>query len=115
MTTTLVTGTITLPADAANFKGATVYLNLEHAGMMGMPAELAAQSIMHNVDYEGGSIAFTVAGQDVGEGGKYNLRVHISMDGSEDFAKGDYVTKRTNTVLSNGAPDEGVEVIVEAV
>ena len=114
MTKTLVTGEIELPDDAANFTGATVYLNLEHAGMMGMPPEIAAQSIMHNVDYSGSPIAFTVAGADVGDGGKYNLRVHISMDGSDDFAKGDFITKRSYSVLENGVPDSAT-IAVEAV
>lgn len=114
MTITLVEGEIILPASAEKFTGATIFLNLEHAGMMGMSPEIAAQSIMHNVDYSGSPIAFTVSGADIGEGGRYNLRVHISMEGSSDFTRGDYITKRTYPVFEDGAPDS-VDVNVEAV
>jgi hypothetical protein len=36
------------------------------------------------------------------------------MDGSDDYNNGDYITKRTNTVLKNGAPDIAT-IAVEAV
>jgi hypothetical protein len=111
---TLVTGEITLPANAENFSGATIYLNLEGNSPMGMAPEIAAQTIMRHVDYTGSPIPFTLAGDDVGTGGRYNLRVHISMDGSDDYSKGDYITKRTNIVLKNGAPDTAT-IAVEAV
>lgn len=112
--TTLVTGDITLPNNAENFSGATVYINLEANAPMGMPPEIAAQTIMRNVAYTGNPLAFTLTGDNVGTGGRYNLRVHISMDGREDFSKGDYITKSTHTVLQNGAPDSA-HVTVELV
>ena len=111
---TLVTGEITLPANAEHFSGATLYLNLEGNSPMGMPPEIAAQTIVRDVEYTGSPIPFTLTGEDVGTGGRYNLRVHISMDGSDDYSKGDYITKRTNTVLKNGAPDTAT-IVVEAV
>lgn len=112
--TTLVTGQITLPDNAENFNDATIYLNLEGNAPLGMPPEIVAQTVLHDVSYKGNPIPFTLTGNDVGQGGRYNLRVHISMDGTEDFNKGDYITKRTHTVLKNGAPDT-VSIAVEAV
>jgi hypothetical protein len=113
-TTTLITGQITLPANAEHFTDATIYLNLEGNTALGMPPEIAAQTVMRDVSYNGNPIPFTVTGNDVGQGGRYNLRVHISMDGNDEFNKGDYITKRTHTVLKNGAPDT-VAIAVEAV
>jgi hypothetical protein len=114
MTITLVTGQITLPANAAHFSGATIYLNLEGNTPLGMPANLVAQTIVQDVSYNGNPLEFTLTGDDVGQGGRYNLRVHISMAGSAEFNKGDYITKRTHTVLKNGAPDMA-SIAVEAV
>ncbi|MDQ7027566.1 MAG: hypothetical protein Q9P44_18635 [Anaerolineae bacterium] len=109
--TTLVTGTITFPDNAENFSGATLYITLEANAPIGMPPEIAAQMVMRDVAYTGSPLAFTLAGDDVGTGGRYNLRVHISMDGSQEFDKGDYITKSTHTVLQNGAPDSATIAI----
>jgi hypothetical protein len=114
MSTTLVTGDIVLPSDARNFKDATVYIRLEKVGMMGMPAEIVSEQVLNNVTYDGDAIGFSLDGQ-VPEDGKYNLRVHVSKDGSDDFSKGDFITKRTHHVLKNGAPETGVRVELEEV
>jgi hypothetical protein len=111
---TLVTGEIELPANTDSFSGATVYVSLESVGMMDMPSESVAQSTQRNVSYSGSVLSFSVDGSLGDAIGPFNLRAHVSMHGSDDVQKGDYLTKRTYTVLKENNP-EHVSVKVDKV
>ncbi|MEM9952453.1 MAG: hypothetical protein AAF846_12665 [Chloroflexota bacterium] len=111
---TLIKGKIHLPSDTENFAGATVYIYVENAGLMDMPAQVVTQTIQHNVTYEGQALAYSVEGQVSEDDAPFNLRVHISTHNSDDVKKGDFVTKRTYSVLGDQSP-ETVDVNVELV
>lgn len=111
---TLVTGEINFPDGTGNFSNATLRVQLESIGMMDMPAEVVAESIQQHVAYTGQSLSFEVDGDVAGATGPFNLRVHLSMSGADDIAKGDYITKRSHTVLKERNPDY-VQVEVEKV
>lgn len=107
---TLVTGEIT-PADGSHFEDATVYVRLENVSMMDAPAAVLSEQILHNVDFSGKSIPFELVGAPPDNpNGRYNVRVHISMTGSNEFSKGDYITKRSYPVESGKARNLQVKV-----
>lgn len=111
---TLVQGTITLPDDTAHFAGASVYIYLENNGMMDMPAQVVANTIQHNMTYEGSALTFSVEGQVEDTEGTLNLRVHISTHHSDDVKKGDYVTKRAHHISADSLP-ASADIAVELV
>ena len=101
----LVTGEIEFPQDTGTFSGATAYLSLESVGMMDMPSTIIVENTLDNVSYDGSSISFEIKGTLDGSVRPLNLRVHISMHGSDDVQKGDYLTKRTYSVLKDSNPE----------
>lgn len=105
MATTLVTGEIVLPAGTEPFSGATATVSLESVGLMDMPATIINKRTLSNVSYSGAAIPFTLEGTMPESGGHYNVRAHVSVDGSGDIRKGDYITKRAYRVLQNGTPE----------
>lgn len=93
----VINGQIHLPAHTHNFSGATVYVRLENIGMMDAPATIAEQVVLRNFSYSGNSIPFSIKTESSGA----NVRVHISMDGSDEFEKGDYITKQSYPAQAN--------------
>ncbi|GAB5494548.1 MAG: hypothetical protein Phog2KO_47630 [Phototrophicaceae bacterium] len=110
---TLVTGNIELP-DSADFSGATLFVSVESIGMMDMPATVIAETILGSIDSNNQPFSFSIDGTVGNSEGPFNLRAHMSLDGSKDVRKGDYITKRTYTVLKTNDPDY-IEVKVEKV
>ena len=94
----IVTGTIELPQGSDSFSGATIYISVESTGMMDMPSTVMAQSTLNNVSYNGSAIPFEVNGTLDDDAGHLSLRVHISMPGTDDVQKGDYITKRQHNL-----------------
>ena len=109
----LVSGTIELPQDTDDFSNATIYVRLVSANIMGMPAETLAESSDSGIEYNGYPLPFSLDGTVDGDG-SYNLQIHISLDGTDDVQKGDFVTKRVHPVLKENNPDR-VTVKVEKV
>ena len=110
----LVTGEIEFPQGTAPFSGATAYISLESVGMIDMPSTVVVEQTLNNVSYGGSNLSFELNGTVDENSGGLNMRVHISMQGSDDVQKGDYLNKRTYTVLKNGYPDK-VTVAVDEV
>lgn len=102
---TLVTGEVELANSTEEFSGATLFVSLESVGMMDMPSEVIVESVQRGINADDAPFSFTLSG-DVGDSsGPFNVRAHISMDGSDDVSKSDYLTKRNYTVLKENNPD----------
>lgn len=110
----LISGTIAFPPGTEQFVGATLYVMVEDAGMMGAPANFIAQHTQRNVSYEGSPLRFSLEGNMPPPSNHYNLRVLVSFSGSNEIERGDYITKQRYSVLQDGAPDTA-QVQVERV
>lgn len=106
----LVTGKITFD-DGVSFNDATVYIRLENVSMMDAPAGVIAEQVIKNTTYDGNPIPFELLGNvSADDRERFNVRVHVSMDGSSEFQKGDFITKRSYTVPNGRARDLVVKV-----
>ncbi len=101
----LVTGEIEFPQDTGAFSGATAYISLESNAIAGMPSTIIVENTVDNFGYDGANVPFEIKGTVPGDSGGLNLRVHISLHGSDDVQKGDYLTKRSHTALKDKNPD----------
>lgn len=90
-----ITGDIVISADAGAFVDATAFVYLEDVGRAGASAQRVGVARLDGVAHVGGAegrIPFVVAGSDMPVTGSVAVRVHISRDGSEDIASGDFVS-----------------------
>lgn len=99
-----VTGQVQIPADAA-FSGATLYVRLENVSLLDGAATVVTQHVAQAVASDDAPFDFTLDAGDIDEKESYNVRAHISMDGSEDFTQGDYISMQSYGVLTRGKPD----------
>lgn len=112
MASATATGSVSFPADAS-FSGATLYVRLNNVSMMDAPATTAGEVVFHNVSSDD-TINFSIKTDDYNEQARYAVSAHASMDGSDDISKGDYITKQTYSVFTDG-PSGNVEITVESV
>jgi len=102
-----ISGSINFPSDAQTFSGAKLMIRLEAIGMMDAAAQVVAQATQQNVSYQA-HLPFVLRGTlpESEDHTRYNVRVHISLDGSDDISKGDYLTKQSYTVLQDSTSEE---------
>lgn len=110
----LLEGTIVFAASAPAFVGATVRVFLEDVSIMDAPAPVIAEHVEHQVTYAGHPLAFKLFGEIPHTEHHYNVRVHISRDGSADIKAGDFITMQSYPVLTHGYP-ETIQVEVRAI
>lgn len=101
----LVTGTIEFPANTESFTDVTIYIRLESVGLLDMPAHIITESTQRNISYEGSALPFSLNGDVTDNPGPFSVQVHVSLHGTGNVKKGDYVTKRAHNVLQNKNPD----------
>lgn len=97
-----VSGKIHVPNDA-NFDNATVFVKLEDVSMAGASASVIGRQTMRGVS-AGDDLHYMIDGIDVDERSRYNVRVHLSLDGSDQYKSGDYLTTQTYPALTQGHP-----------
>jgi uncharacterized lipoprotein YbaY len=113
----LVHGEIVFGENPPRFDGATVYVRLEDTALMDAPSRMLTEHVIEDVSYGGaGSIDFTLDGELPTDktGMSYTVSAHVSMDGTKDIAKDDYITKQAYPVLRKKYPDD-VTITVEKV
>src|SRR5262245_42826717 len=102
-TVPLVEGKIVFDGDVPAFSGATLRVRVEDVSRMDAPAGVPGEFVKV-ISYDGTPIPFKVSGQSPDQSHRYNVRVHISIDGSDDIKKGDFITTQSYPVLTHGAP-----------
>lgn len=98
MATTLLTGEIQFPDGTPHFGKATVFVKLMDTGMMDGTPTVISEMTMPFADYTGYPIAYQLDGDEPDNRNNLSLHVHVSLDGSDDISKGDYITKQRNDV-----------------
>lgn len=104
-----VQGRILIPADA-DFSNATAYVKLEDVTLAGAPADVIATQTINNVSADD-SPRFKLENTSINERNRYNVRVHISVDGDSSYQAGDYLSTENYPVLTEGNPSS-VDVAV---
>lgn len=112
--TTRVTGEITFEDGTQPFSGATLIVRLEDVSLMDVAANLVTQQVMRDVAYDGTPIPFELHANSTNDNTRYRVSAHVSFDGSEEIAKGDFITMQNYGVLTHGNPNR-VQVQVRRV
>ena len=103
-----ITGDIVIGSEADAFAGATAYVYLEDVGRVDASARRVGVARLEGVAYSGrpeGRIPFVVESSNVPETQDVVVRVHISLDGSEDISSGDFVSTTHIAATTDGPVD----------
>ena len=109
-----ITGDIVIGSEADAFAGATAYVYLEDVGRVDASAQRVGVTRLEGVAYSGrpeGRIPFVVVSSNVPETHDVVVRVHISLDGSEDVSSGDFVSTSHVSAITDGPIDVPVRKI----
>lgn len=87
-----ISGQIAFPAHA-DFVGATAYIKLEDVSMPGGLADVVASQAIKNVSSDD-ALTFELEST-LDPRNRYNVRVHISLSGNEDYQPGDWLSKQS--------------------
>jgi len=110
----LLSGHVIFSGETQPFTG-TLRVILEDVGRMDVAAPVIAEYSQDDFRYEGKPVAYTLRGELPTDGGqRFNVRVHVSRDGSDDFKKGDYITMQSYPALTPGGPSH-IDVTVQPV
>jgi len=104
----LVSGQIILDG-TRSFSDATVYVRLEDVTRVGSPSVTVAEQVIPEVSYRAGSqqeVKFVLTGRDLDRRARYNVRVHVDVDGDGRINQGDYLSTQSYPVLTDGHPDQ---------
>lgn len=94
---------------------ATAYVRLEDVSLMDAPSKLVAEQVLRDIELsDGGPIAFTLRAPRPSEKARLNLSAHISITGTSDIQKGDYITMQSYPITSQ-VNTEPIRVIVRRV
>ena len=108
----LLSGHVTFADGTQPFSG-TLRVILEDVGRMDVGAPVIAEYTQENFRYEGKPVPYTIRGHVAGGSQSYNVRAHVSRDGTDEFKKGDYITTE-GYPLTPGASSR-VDVKVQAI
>ncbi|MAU11433.1 MAG: hypothetical protein CL607_16545 [Anaerolineaceae bacterium] len=106
-----ISGQIVFPANA-DFSGATAYIKLEDVSMPGGPADVVASQTLKNVS-SGDTPNFELEAA-LDPRNRYNVRVHISLSGNEDYQTGDWLSKQSYPIAEGNLPTK-LQISVEKI
>jgi hypothetical protein len=110
----LLSGNVHFAEDTKPFTG-TLRVILEDVGRMDTAAPVIAEYKQENFRYEGQPVPYTLRGALSTDGGqRYNVRAHVSRDGSDEFKSGDYITTENYPALTPGGPSR-IDVTLQGI
>lgn len=102
-----VSGRIWFDDTAGQFTGATLRVKLEEVSRADAPAREISQLVISNCSHSLGEppVDFVLSADPIEPSGRYEVRVHLDLDGSGEYAAGDQITTQSYPVLTQGYPD----------
>ena len=90
--------------DVQDVRHATVYLRLEEVGRSDAPSRIVAEQVLRDIAYQRGvPLQLELRGAAPPGGGRYQVRVHVDVDGDGQVSPGDYVSTEHYPVIPSGA------------
>jgi uncharacterized lipoprotein YbaY len=89
------------------FSGATAYVRLQDVSRADAPAHIVAEQVIRDISYQPdrpGSVAFQLDGISPDERSRYEVSVHLDVDGDGQVSRGDYINVESYPVLTQGYP-----------
>ena len=105
--TTRLTGRIWFDDAAGRLSGATLRVKLEEVSRADAPARDISQLVISNFSHSPGEppIDFVLNVDEIDPRERYEVRVHLDLDGNGRYAAGDQITTQSYPVLTQGYPD----------
>lgn len=102
-----VSGQIRFDDSAGQFTGATLRVTLEEVSRVDAPAREVAHLIIPNCSHAPGDppVNFVLSVDAIKPEGRYEVRVHLDMNGSGKYTAGDQITTQSYPVLTHGYPE----------
>jgi putative lipoprotein len=114
----IVQGQVQFEPDAPAFANATIRVRLEDVTLADAPARVVAEQVIPGVSHvgrSGAAVPFSLESTEgLDERARYNLRVHVDIDGTGRVTPGDFVTQESYPVHP-GAPLVELTVFVRRV
>jgi len=102
-----VSGQIWFDDAAGQFAGATLRVKLEETSRADAPAREISQLVISNYSHFSGEppADFVLSTDSIELSARYEVRVHLDLDGNGEYAAGDQITTQSYPVLTHGYPD----------
>ncbi|HKQ74316.1 MAG TPA: YbaY family lipoprotein [Blastocatellia bacterium] len=102
-----VSGRIWFDDAAGQFSGATLRVKLEEVSRADAPARELSQLVISNCSHSPGEppVDFILTADPIEPNKRYEVRAHLDIDGSGQYAAGDQITTHSYPVLTQGYPD----------
>ncbi len=104
----VVEGEIRFPEGSPPFLGATVRVSLLDVTRADAPSRPVAEQTIRDFSHQGGAgggVRFALRGERLDVRTRYEVRVHVDVDGDGKVSRGDYITTESYPVLTFGHPD----------
>jgi uncharacterized lipoprotein YbaY len=106
----IVRGQVRFERDAPTFVDATIRVRLEDVTQADAPAQVVAEQVIPGVSYVGrseASVSFALESVErLDERARYNLRVHVDIDGTGRVTPGDFITTESYPIHPGARPVE---------
>ncbi len=102
---------------ASSFDDATVYVRLQSKNEGTASTEPVAEQVIHKVSVDSanpGRVAYSLQYPELRAGTKYEINIHVDVDGSGDVGVGDFINKTDYPVTASGR-NPFLRITVEAV
>src|SRR5438093_1663519 len=112
---TVVSGSISFEDGHSPFASATIYVQLEDVSVADGPSVVLSQQVLHGVapPEPGRAVAFRVSAGTLDPRRRYNLRVHVDLDGDGTVSSGGFVTVQRYPVVPGR--ETGLAVVVRGI
>ncbi|MEO5650029.1 MAG: YbaY family lipoprotein [Ginsengibacter sp.] len=108
-TDSVINGKITFEEKASSFIGATLHVYLEDVSMADAASVIVGRYVEKKVNFNGetsGFLSFKINYKDLDSGNRYEIRVHIDVNGDGGVSKGDYINVQSYPVITQGYPTD---------
>ncbi|MGB3756300.1 MAG: YbaY family lipoprotein [Rivularia sp. (in: cyanobacteria)] len=112
----LVKGEVIFSQELSSFSEATVNIYLEDVTFIDAPSFCISKQVIVDINHQKGTInrvEFALNGK-YDENSRYIITAHVSINGSEEIQRGDYMTMESYPVLTFGYPNQ-VSIYVKEV
>ena len=112
----VVKGEVILSQKLSSFSGATANIYLEDVTFIDAASTYISKQVIADINHQMGvtnCVEFAL-NSFYEQNGRYIIKAHISINGSEEIQRGDYITMESYPVLTFGYPDR-VSVYVQEV
>jgi uncharacterized lipoprotein YbaY len=113
----VIKGKIIFKDKASSFTGATLYAYLEDVSLADAASVVLGKYVERNVNFNGETsafLSFKIEYKDLDFRNRYEIRVHIDVDGDGEVSKGDFINMQSYPVITRGYPTD-ISILIQQV